>query len=652
MNHGTRLRGAWRLLGAAMSAVLLLSACTGSASTPTEVVITAPANGAEVKVGEGLKIQGRATGAGIARVDVIVDGAVYATIPGPEEGVADFQVPEVPWTPTSAGQHTISLSAYGVKPDEALLGRSETVIINAQAAALPPTPTVPAAATEPPPPPTAPPQSTVPAVQGDAAPTATPAQGAAAPAAPAADAGNEAPSVTVTNEFVNVRKGPAIGYDKLGELKQGEKAAVKGRSSDNSWYQISYKGGNGWVIADYVQANAAAKNVAVAAAPPLPAAAVAPAAPAAPVADSPDSPLVPLVPIAATAAPVAPAAPAGSTVGAKGVLRITSNPVAAGSTIYATWNIPNFASGEFDKGDGAGFKGPIAGAMTVDVPAIGGNRTLQLKWKDAAGAEQIDTIVVVVTGVAPPSAASMVGAKGILRVNANPVASGSTVFASWNIPNFREGSFDKGDGAGFKGPIAGAMTVDVPNVTGQRTVQLKWKDNNGNEQVDSIVLVLSGQSVAVPTPVPSGPCDASQPTWRGSNPQYPFCVGQDLEYVTAGIGSIQYYAPGTNQEIEVKWNVFGINGLYLKLEPNGDKCGPPGSGGINQALPGNSTFKFNVKDLAFGGYKLQLEVIRKDNTPVRYNEKYLCIISGAGAPPTAAPGATAAPAPGVPTAAP
>ena len=265
MNHGTRLRGAWRQLGAAMAAVLLLSACTGSANTPTEVVITAPANGAEVKVGEGLKIQGRATGAGIARVDVLVDGAVYATIPGPDEGVADFQVPEVPWTPTSAGQHTISLSAYGVKPDEILLGRSETVIINAQAAVLPPTPTVPLP-TEPP----STPQSTVPAVQGTPDAAATTAPAADAPAAPAADAGNEAPSVTVTNEFVNVRKGPAIGYDKLGELKQGEKAAVKGRSSDNSWFQIAYKGGNGWVIADYVQANATAKNVAVAAAPPLP----------------------------------------------------------------------------------------------------------------------------------------------------------------------------------------------------------------------------------------------------------------------------------------------------------------------------------------------------------------------------------------------
>jgi hypothetical protein len=230
------------------------------------------------------------------------------------------------------------------------------------------------------------------------------------------------------------------------------------------------------------------------------------------------------------------------------------------------------------------------------------------------------------------------------------------VFASWNIPNFASGEFDKGDGAGFKGPVAGAMTVDVTGVTGQRVLQLKWKDTAGAEQTDTIVLVLTGQSVAAPTPVASGPCDASQPTWRGADPKYPFCVGQELDYVTPGIGSKQDYAPGTNQELEVKWNIFGISGLYLKLEPNGEKCGPPGSGGINQALPGSGTFKFNVNTLAYGGYKLQLEVIRKDGTPVRYNEKYLCITSGTGAAPTAVPGATTAPGatavPGVPTPAP
>ena len=159
-------------------------------------------------------------------------------------------------------------------------------------------------------------------------------------------------------------------------------------------------------------------------------------------------------------------------------------------------------------------------------------------------------------------------------------------------------------------------------------------------------------SLPASTPVPSGPCDASQSTWRGSNANYPFCVGQDLEYVTSGISSMQYFAPGINQDLTVKWHIYGIKGLYLKLEPNGDKCGPAGSGGINQVLAGSGTFTFNVKDLAYGGYKLQLEVERNDGVKVRYNEKYLCVTSGAGAAPTAAPGATAAPAPGAPTPAP
>jgi uncharacterized protein YgiM (DUF1202 family) len=106
--------------------------------------------------------------------------------------------------------------------------------------------------------------------------------------------------VTVTNEFVNVRTGPDVAYPKIGELRQGQVAPVRGKSADGRWWQISFPagpGGVGWVINDYVQANSAAANAPVAAAPPRPPRRRPRRKPAAPT-----PPLVPLVPSTGAAA--------------------------------------------------------------------------------------------------------------------------------------------------------------------------------------------------------------------------------------------------------------------------------------------------------------------------------------------------------------
>ncbi len=522
MEYANR-RHAVRKLVAAIAAGVLMSACSGSAPKAAEVKITSPANGVEVKVGESMNIKGSAVGEGIARIDVIVDGAVYATMEVKAEAASstEFEIGDVPWTPMSAGSHTIVLQAFGAKPDETLLARSETLVISAKAAVVPPTPTVP-------PPPTV------------APPTKAPDASAGAPAADAGAAANsDAPSLSVTNEFVNVRKGPGIGYEKIGELKLNDKAPVKGRTADNGWYQIAFQNGVGWVIADYVRANSSAKAVAVAAAPPLPAQPAQPVAPA----------------------PIAPAPVANTTL-------VPLNPVPA----------------------------PVAPAPVAQQP--------------------------------------LVGNRGVLRVNANPVASGSTVFASWAIQNFREGSFDKGDGRGFIGPIAGSMQVDVPGVTSQRTISLKWKDTSGAEFVDSITLVIAGQAV-VATAVPVAQnCAEGSADWKGAGSEYKFCVkpGGDMEYVTPGIPNIYSVAVGTDKVLTVKWALYGVKGVYLMLEPTSQGCDKPGANNAvnNRPTSGETQESFNIKDLQAGGYKLGLRVVRQDDVNVRYNEKLICVTGGGG----------------------
>ncbi|MCS7062187.1 MAG: SH3 domain-containing protein, partial [Anaerolineae bacterium] len=57
------------------------------------------------------------------------------------------------------------------------------------------------------------------------------------------------------NEFVNVRAGPALTFNKLGEVKPGQRVTVRGKTADGLWWQISWPdapNGTGWVYADYL----------------------------------------------------------------------------------------------------------------------------------------------------------------------------------------------------------------------------------------------------------------------------------------------------------------------------------------------------------------------------------------------------------------
>jgi uncharacterized protein YraI len=104
--------------------------------------------------------------------------------------------------------------------------------------------------------------------------TATPIAPVAGVAATSAISLNNAPNATasliVTDEFVNVRKGPDVRYDFIGRLERGTTAKVTGKSGNALWWQIEFAGSTGWVINDYVQVNANAQNAPVVAVAPLP----------------------------------------------------------------------------------------------------------------------------------------------------------------------------------------------------------------------------------------------------------------------------------------------------------------------------------------------------------------------------------------------
>lgn len=550
-----------RLRNVAVVAVLALGPILSACSSPTiEVVakITSPAANSTVKVGEQLQIEGQVTGDGITQVDVVIDGNPYAQLTVQDKdksvGVSNFPIAagQVPWTPASPGPHALQLIVYKA-PDNQLLKKSEPVLITAVPAGeqAQPTPDGGAGATAAPPTPPPAPPTAAPSNNGGGAQPPAP----AATAAPGGNAGNAgAPSLTVINDFVNVRKGPGVGYDRLGQLDKGQSAPVKGKSADGEWLQISYPSaanGVGWVkLRDgsdsLVQPNTAANSVAVASAPPLPTSEPAPAAPAAPAVPASGVTIVPL--------------------------------------------------------------GPAATSPPAVLPT------------------------------AIPQQGSLVGAGGILRINANPVGSGGTVIASWSIPNFRDGEFDMADGRGFVPPIAGVMNVTIGNVTSSRTITVRWRETNGTQKQDSITINVSGSA---PAATASSDCNSSNSQWQGTNSNYPFCVASGF-YWEQGVKEVAYFAVGQDYTLTGRWNIYGINGVRLIVEGNQQQCGPAGPTRIDQAATGTGGNSFNIKDLAYGGYIVHLYITRRDNVPVFYNEKFLCV--GTGQPNTAytsTPGPTA-----------
>lgn len=277
-SFNTRTRSVRTLLVAFAVVLLILPAC-GGAPAPIMAVISAPDAATPLKVDVAALIIGKASGDGMASVDVYVDGAKLASVSNAENN--EFQV-SVPWTTSKAGAHVIQLKGLNDKGE--VLVSSEAVFVTVEG--LPPTATVP------PPPPTA-----TAAVEPTAAPTAA----AEEPSATVAPAG---PTASVKEgDFVNVRKGPAVAFDKLGTLDKGQSAPVRGKNADGTWWQITYATaaeGVGWVYAQLITITGDATAVPVVAGPALPTAAAqtttaAPTAapPTAPASDVPPSALLP-----------------------------------------------------------------------------------------------------------------------------------------------------------------------------------------------------------------------------------------------------------------------------------------------------------------------------------------------------------------------
>lgn len=275
-------------VAALCASAITISAC-GQAAPPPAAVITAPTADTALIVGQSTSIIGKVTGVGVKQVDIYVDGVKYATLPQ-STAPNEFAI-NVPWTPDLVNTHVLQVK--GINAANEVLANA-SVIVTAKAPVAVATvvsqqPTV---------------AATVPAV---VAPTAAPTAG---PAAKPTDAPGQ---LTVTNEFARVRSGPATSNAELGQLKQNEKATVKGKNQDGTWFNIDFSGRDGWVFADLVKFDGDASKLKV-------------VQPAKTAADAP-----------ATAAPAADASKPPQTVNSGGLKGLpTAPPVGAAAAATAT----------------------------------------------------------------------------------------------------------------------------------------------------------------------------------------------------------------------------------------------------------------------------------------------------------------------------
>ncbi len=79
------------------------------------------------------------------------------------------------------------------------------------------------------------------------------------------------PWLTIIEDKVNVRQGPAITFEQIGEVRRGETYAIQGRTADGSWWQICcVQGRVAWVVANFVQPQGFLAAVPVVPEPPTP----------------------------------------------------------------------------------------------------------------------------------------------------------------------------------------------------------------------------------------------------------------------------------------------------------------------------------------------------------------------------------------------
>jgi hypothetical protein len=218
-------------------------------ATPPVVVITAPRVNAAYAEGVDVIVQALIANAGadVVRVDVAINGEVFASIPDAALEPADQLVIAETWQAQAAGEYIASVIAVrsnGVQSAESTVlfrvVRAESFNVIPTLTPTPITPTAPIPPTD------------IPTQAPTETPTDTPTP---APTDPSLLPTPDPSGVIATfSQGLNVRSGPGVEFaPPIGSFAAGQSANITGRTEDSSWLRVRYYFGEGWVFAALVQ---------------------------------------------------------------------------------------------------------------------------------------------------------------------------------------------------------------------------------------------------------------------------------------------------------------------------------------------------------------------------------------------------------------
>jgi len=211
-------------------------------------------------------------------------------------------------------------------------------------------------------------------------------------------------------------------------------------------------------------------------------------------------------------------------------------------------------------------------------------------------------------------------------------------------------------GPGFDYPLAGrAAQGEVLPIVGRDAAGAWWQvrqltatvwiaativETEATERDAAVVAVptrmftvTSAAAAATPTPTPSvvitptptvnsaaegmAPCDENNPHWavkESKDAGYTFCAAAPFEFV----------ADERDGRMVLRWHMYGIEQLELRVDPNGSGCGL-GTTGFREIVPFRmDAYEMNRRNFPRGGYKIGLWATLPGGRVQDYGELNFC----------------------------
>ena len=134
------------------------------------------------------------------------------------------------------------------------------------------------------------------------------------------------------------------------------------------------------------------------------------------------------------------------------------------------------------------------------------------------------------------------------------------------------------------------------------------------------VTVPEATASSAPTVAPAeDACNDANPFWAArlnGNPQLEFCTPVPFEFVPGGSAD--------PDEMVIRWHIYGIKSVELRIDPSGDTCGIGTTGRREQVAFQENNYRLNKRDFPAGGYKVGLWATLNNGRVQDWGELHFC----------------------------